>query len=151
MTKGFAIAVVSLLVVKFLKQFQTDEVDQNHLDWMGLVFFLFNSIWVWRIFQVVVAAAISLLVVKFKKKKIQIYGVDGKFQVVFLTCFCRLRASWISTAFAIKSVFYIIHREAYLKEMCILIYCCWIEKLNELNPSLVLYEILQLIRLCCIT
>ena len=46
MTKGFAIAVVSLLVVKFLKQFQTDEVDQNHLDWMGLVFFSFNSIWV---------------------------------------------------------------------------------------------------------
>jgi len=37
-----------------------------------------------------------------------------------------------------------------LKEMCILI-DCWIEKLNELNPSLVLYEILQLIRLCCIT
>ena len=44
-----------------------------------------------------------------------------------------------------------IHREAYLKEMCILIDCCWIEKLNELNPSLVLYEILQLIGLCCIT
>ena len=42
------------------------------------------------------------------------------------------------------------NREAYLKEMCILI-DCWIEKLNELNPSLVLYEILQLIRLCCIT
>ena len=39
MTKGLPIvAVVSLLDVKFLKQFQTDEVDQNHLDWMGLVF-----------------------------------------------------------------------------------------------------------------
>ena len=34
MTKGFVVAtVVSLLVLKFLKQFQTDEVDQNH--WIG--------------------------------------------------------------------------------------------------------------------
>ena len=39
MTEGFVVAAaISLLVVKFLKQFQTDEVDQNHLDWMGLVF-----------------------------------------------------------------------------------------------------------------
>ena len=39
MTKGFVVVVVvSLLVVKFLKQFQTDEVDQNHLDWMGFFF-----------------------------------------------------------------------------------------------------------------
>ena len=34
----FVHAAVYLLVVKFLKQFQTDEVDQNHLDWMGFVF-----------------------------------------------------------------------------------------------------------------
>ena len=38
MNEGFVVAAISLLVVKFLKQFQTDEVDQNHLDWMGLVF-----------------------------------------------------------------------------------------------------------------
>ena len=34
----FVHAAVYLLVVKFLKQFQIDEVDQNHLDWMGFVF-----------------------------------------------------------------------------------------------------------------
>ena len=38
MNEGFVVVAVSLLVVKFLKQFQTNEVDQNHLDWMGLVF-----------------------------------------------------------------------------------------------------------------
>ena len=39
MTKGFVVAaVVSLLVVTFLIQFQTNEVDQNHLDWMGFFF-----------------------------------------------------------------------------------------------------------------
>ena len=43
MTKGFVVAaVVSLLVVKFLIQFQTDEVDQNHLDWMGFVLSCWN-------------------------------------------------------------------------------------------------------------
>ena len=43
MTKGFVVAaVVSLLVVKFLIQFQTDEVDQNHLDGMGFVFSCWN-------------------------------------------------------------------------------------------------------------
>ena len=67
MNEGFVVAAISLLVVKFLKQFQIDGVDQNHLNWMGLVF----SCWIVDGFEKKnqVVAAISLLVCEVKRIK----------------------------------------------------------------------------------
>ena len=87
--RNLLLLLLFLLVVKFLKQFQTNEVDQNHLDWMGFIF----SCWKVYGFEEYFRLLLLLLFIYWLwslKKKIQIDGVDGNFRLLFWCAFAVL-------------------------------------------------------------